>query len=256
MRTLLHKIGNILLASLSLKLRHRLAEVAPELPYDFSELEKSVLHQVHPFTMTSPERIAVLVEAVRHVINSDIPGDFVECGVWKGGSSMAVALAAQSCATASRDLWLYDTYEGMSAPTEDDLSHDGESAGHQLQTQDIHNPKSVWCYSPISEVQNNLRSTGYPEDRLHFIKGKVEDTIPAQAPEKIALLRLDTDWYESTRHELVHLYPRLASGGVLIVDDYGYWKGSRKAVDEYFGQNSPRPLLVRIDATARIAIKL
>lgn len=255
MRTLLHKIGNKLLAPLSLELRHRQTEAVPELPYDFSELEKSVLQQVRPHTMTSPERVAVLVEAVRHVIQAGIPGDFVECGVWKGGSSMAVALAAQSCAADSRDLWLYDTYEGMSAPTDDDVSHDGESAGHQLQTQDIRNPKSVWCYSPLTEVQNNLQSTGYPGDRLHFIKGKVEDTIPGQAPQKIALLRLDTDWYESTRHELVHLYPRLSPGGVLIVDDYGYWKGSRKAVDEYFEQNGPRPLLVRIDATARIAIK-
>jgi hypothetical protein len=86
--------------------------------------------------------------------------------------------------------------------------------------------------------------------------GKVEDTIPADIPEKIALLRLDTDWYESTKHELIHLFPRLQKGGVLIIDDYGFWKGARKAVDEYFAENNIQILLNRIDDTGRMAIKL
>ncbi len=205
--------------------------------------------------MTSPERVAVLVEATRHLVSCGIKGDFVECGVWKGGSAMAAAMALLSCGDTRRDFWLYDTYEGMSKPTDADVSYDGEVAEQQLQQQDIHNPRSVWCYSPLEEVRNNLASIQYPTQQIHFIKGKVEDTLPEQMPERIALLRLDTDWYESTKHELVHLYPRLISGGVLIVDDYGYWQGSRRAVDEYFEHHAPRPLLVRIDATARIAIK-
>ena len=95
-------------------------------------------------------------------------------------------------------------------------------------------------------------ATGYPAERLHFVEGKVEDTIPEQAPERIALLRLDTDWYESTRHELEHLYPRLSPGGVLIIDDYGHWEGARQAVDEYF---KGEVYLHRIDYTGRLAIK-
>ena len=255
MNHLLPRIANRLLKPLALEIHRKKTDEREAIPYDFSDLEKSILSQVSPFTMTSPERVAVLVESVRHVINQGIEGDFVECGVWKGGSAMAAALALKSCGTSSRHLWLYDTYEGMSPPTEADVSHDGESARAQMEVQDIHNPKSVWCYSPLEEVRSNLLSTGHPPELLHFVKGRVEDTIPAAMPEKIALLRLDTDWYESTRHELIHLYPRLVSGGVLIVDDYGYWKGSRQAVDEYFEQNAPRPLLVRIDSTARIAIK-
>jgi len=89
---------------------------------------------------------------------------------------------------------------------------------------------------------------------MHFIKGRVEETIPNAAPEQIALLRLDTDWYESTRHELIHLFPRLTHGGVLIIDDYGYWQGARKAVDEYIEENKLSILLARIDSTARMAV--
>jgi hypothetical protein len=98
-------------------------------------------------------------------------------------------------------------------------------------------------------------ATGYPAERVHLVRGPVEETLPAAAPERLALLRLDTDWYASTRHELEHLYPRLVDGGVLIVDDYGHWQGARQAVDEYFAGTAPPPLLHRIDYTARIGVK-
>ena len=98
-----------------------------------------------------------------------------------------------------------------------------------------------------------LAETAYP--RVEFVQGRVENTLPAAAPPEIAVLRLDTDWYESTRHELEHLYPRLVDGGVLIVDDYGYWQGARQAVDEYFGETGEAILLNRIDDTGRIAVK-
>jgi hypothetical protein len=98
-------------------------------------------------------------------------------------------------------------------------------------------------------------SAGYPEQRIHFVRGPVEKTLPQSAPDRLALLRLDTDWYESTRHELIHLYPSLSSGGVLIVDDYGEWDGCRRAVDEYFASEAPPVLLNRIDQVARIAVK-
>jgi len=114
----------------------------------------------------------------------------------------------------------------------------------------------VWAYSPLEEVKRNLRLTGYDESRITYIQGKVEDTIPVRASERIALLRLDTDWYESTYHELVHLYPRLSVGGVLIIDDYGHWQGARRAVDQYIEENRLKILLNRIDYTGRIAVKL
>src|SRR5262249_52452971 len=109
---------------------------------------------------------------------------------------------------------------------------------------------------PLEAVRRVMLGTGYDERKLVFVKGKVEDTVPGQAPAQIALLRLDTDWYESTRHELAHLFPRPAPGGVLIIDDYGHWQGARKAADEYFEAQRIAILLNRIDFSARIAVKL
>jgi len=104
-------------------------------------------------------------------------------------------------------------------------------------------------------VQANLGRTGYPAERIHYVKGKVEETIPATLPSRIALLRLDTDWYESTRHELQHLYPLLSTHGVLIIDDYGHWQGARQAVDEYFAASAEPVFLHRVDYTARLVVK-
>jgi len=141
----------------------------------------------------------------------------------------------------------------MSAPTEHDRSFDGRNAA-ELLAHDA--PQTgIWCYAGRPDVQANLQSTGYPAALIHYHEGKVEDTIPAALPGAIALLRLDTDWYESTRHELEHLYPLLSPGGPLIIDDYGHWEGARRAVDQYLAC-LPYPLyLHRIDYTGRIALK-
>ena len=172
---------------------------------------------------------------------------------------MAVANLLLAVGDAARELYLFDTFEGMSEPTAHDKSHDGVLADVLLAESDRSNKEeasSVWCHANLDSVKAALLSTGYPQEKVHFIKGKVEETIPGAAPEKIALLRLDTDWYESTLHELEHLFPRLVKGGVLIIDDYGHWEGAKKAVDEYINSNRLRILLGRIDYTGRIAVKL
>lgn len=234
----------------------RKRERAVRLPPDFDELTTRIFNTVNPYTMTSPERVAALVEAVRYVVANDIPGDFVECGVWRGGSSMAAALALKELGDVSRELWLYDTYEGMSAPTDEDVDIGGQSADMKFSQRQLTDDSSEWCRSPIDDVRQNLESTGYPPDKVHFIKGKVQDTIPGDMPSgPVAILRLDTDWYESTRHEMQHLYPRLVRNGVLILDDYGYWQGARKAVDEYFGTHEIRPLMGRVDFAGRLILK-
>lgn len=228
----------------------------PSLPPDFDESMKRVVAAVAAYTLTSPERVGALVNATRYVVANGIAGDVVECGVWRGGSAMAVALTLRELGDSSRRLYLYDTYEGMNAPTEHDVAYDGTSAAGTFAGQRLSDDSSEWCRSPIGEVETNLVSTGYPRDQLRFIKGKVEDTIPQHLPDgPIALLRLDTDWYESTRHELKHLYPRLVRGGVLMIDDYGHWAGARKAVDEYIAEQKLCLLLNRVDYTARIAVK-
>lgn len=218
---------------------------------DFME----IYHKVKTFTMTSPERMYSLYKAVEYVVQNNIPGDFVECGVWRGGCSMIMALTLLKKGDSSRKIYLYDTYEGMSEPTDADKAFSGEPAQDLLNNQDRLDVTSVWCYSAIDEVKANLVSTGYPLNKLEFVKGKVEDTIPATIPGQLAILRLDTDWFESTMHELQHLYPLLREKGVLIIDDYGHWEGARKAVDLYISQHKLNLLLNRIDYTGRIAIK-
>lgn len=209
-----------------------------------------LLAKCEPYTMTSKERMYALYNAATYVATNKIPGDVVETGVWRGGSSMMSALTLLANDDRERDLWLYDTYEGMTEPTEADRSWDGRSA------QDQYDAIPDWCAASLDDVRTNMLSTGYPEQKLHFIEGKVEDTIPqAGVPEQIALLRLDTDWYVSNKHELENLYPRLVSGGVLVIDDYGHWEGVRRSVDEYFAANEIKGLFTRIDYTGRMMIK-
>lgn len=205
--------------------------------------------------MTSPERVNSLINAVQYVVKNRIDGAFVECGVWKGGSSMAMALTLNRLGSEKRDLYLYDTFSGMSAPTDVDISIFGKAAHKKFSETSISDDVSDWCFSPLEEVKKNLYGTGYDKERFHFVKGKVEETIPKSIPREISLLRLDTDWYESTKHELIHLFPLLKPNGVLIIDDYGHWEGARKAVDEYISDNNIQILLNRIDATGRIAVK-
>jgi hypothetical protein len=226
------------------------------LPSDFEQEHRAVFEKVAPFTMTSPERIYSLVEAVKYLEKHGIAGDIVECGVWKGGSMMSVAWMLKSRNSTERRLYLYDTFEGMPPPSKHDKTFRGEDAKNLLEKNRNKEENLVWAYSTLEEVRHNMRSTGYPEEKIVYVAGKVEETIPATLPQKIALLRLDTDWYESTLHELIHLFPLLAEGGVLILDDYGHWQGARKAADEYFETHSTRILLNRIDETGRIAIKI
>ena len=214
-----------------------------------------IIASVRELTMTSPERILALCNAVEYVAANEIDGDFVECGVWRGGSMAAAAKTLIDAGETDRTLWMYDTYDGMSEPTEQDVDLCGHTARQLMNEQERSDATSVWCCSPLEQVKTAMRGTGYPIEQIKFVEGKVEDTLPQQAPDKIAFLRLDTDWYESTRCELEYLFPKLVPGGVLIVDDYGHWEGCRRAVDEYFQKNQISMLLNRIDYTGRIGIK-
>ena len=208
-------------------------------------------------SITSIPRMLALIDAVRYCVRREVPGDFAECGVWRGGSVLAMILTLQALG-AERDIHLYDTFEAMPEPSEVDVSPFDPPARETWQAAQG-SGRHAWpeYFDPETfheqGVRETLLATGYPEGRLHFVRGKVEETIPARAPGRLSLLRLDTDWYESTRHELEHLYPRLSRGGVLIVDDYGHWEGARRAVDEYFADDPV--LLGRVDYTARMAVK-
>src|SRR5665213_943463 len=215
---------------------------------------RAVLALCQPATMTSTDRLYALYEAVRYVVAAELPGAFVECGVWKGGSVMMMAATLLSLGIRDRDIYLFDTFAGMTPPTDKDIDFRGAKAAALL-ARSGKEDNLAWAYSPLDEVKSNLARTGYPVERFIFVAGDVLATLPAQAPASIALLRLDTDWYESTRHELEQLFPRLVRRGALIVDDYGYFRGARQAVDEYLARQKEKYLLGRIDYTGRVLIK-
>ena len=200
-----------------------------------SQEEVNLLKLCRPFTMTPPAVTLNAIRAAEYIARKSIPGAVVECGVWRGGVSMAMASRLKSLGQ-FRDFFLYDTFDGMSEPTEYDVAPSGQKAESMLKTLSKDEQNHIWAYAPIEKVRRNVESVSYPREKIHFIQGKVEDTIPGTIPNQIALLRLDTDWYESTKHELNHLYPLLVRGGILILDDYGFWAGARRAVDEYFNQ--------------------
>jgi hypothetical protein len=213
----------------------------------------ALIARVQPRTMTSPEKLYPLILAVRHIVAAQIEGDFVECGVWRGGSMQAIAWTLLAEGVKDRDLHLFDTFEGMPPPSEHDRrTKDSRTADELLQQHD--RTHRIWAYAGLEDVREGMAETAYPQERVHYVQGMVEDTVPAQAPDRIALLRLDTDWYSSTRHELEQLYPRLAPGGVLILDDYGAWDGARRATEEYLDSIDDHLLLLPI-ADGRLAIK-
>jgi O-methyltransferase len=225
----------------------------PAFPLDFEQADIELYRRVDDYTMTTPPRIYALARAVEYVAAREIPGAIVECGVWRGGSMMAAALTLLRLGVIDRDLYLFDTFMGMTPPSDEDVRGSGERAADLLAAE---GPESdIWAIASLEDVRDAVLGVGYPVERIHFVKGPVEETLPARAPDEIALLRLDTDWYASTKHELVHLYPRLARGGVLILDDYGYWQGARRAVDEYLSERNVPLLLNRIDNTGRLALK-
>jgi len=238
-----------LLAKRGLKLIPNASGVATDMDPAFRPLFETS----KAYTMTSPNSMYALFEAVKYVHEAQIPGDIVECGVWKGGSAMIAAKTLSSLGSTSRKLYLYDTFEGMPEPGDEDVKIRTGIAGKE--TWKEKQETGGWARAGLVEVQKNMSTTAYPQENIVFVEGMVEDTIPDTIPEQISILRLDTDWFASTYHELTHLFPRLSSGGVLIIDDYGSWAGSKKATDQYFKENNIHMLLQRVD-TGRVGVKM
>ena len=225
-------------------------------PIEMAHFDRDVFDYVrnNRLSTSSEERLFATIMACQHVVQTAIEGDFVECGVWRGGNSIIAANVFKRMAP-ERAVWLFDTFAGMTAPTEVDINFRGESAEAKFR-QNQREDHNEWCYSPLEEVKGNFEKVGLLGTNLRFIQGDVSKTLATgnHLPEKISVLRLDTDWYESTKIELEVLFPRLSKGGILILDDYGHWGGSRKAVDEYFKTNV-RPFFQYIDHTARAGVK-
>lgn len=189
---------------------------------------------VSPYTMTSLERISELYNSLEYIRLNNIDGDLVECGVWKGGNILGIIEYLYYYQITNKKVWLFDTFKGMTPPENIDIDLTGNNAS------DIMHISIVKAYSPLEEVKSNLSFSNFPQEKIIFVQGDVSETLldKKNIPNKISLLRLDTDWYKSTKDELVYLYPKLVNKGVLIIDDYGHWKGSKQATDEYFSNHN------------------
>ena len=239
-------------------------------PIEMTDIHKKIIRESEKYSMTGRIRMSLLIKCIEHIHNKNIEGDIVECGVWKGGN-LICAQSYLNHLNLKKTIFGFDTFEGMTKPSKIDIQElqiktkDKNDLGSNLRKRlasetmsvtDKHSNegKNIWAYSSINDVRNIIKEK-VPNNNIKLIKGSVEQTLLLKdnIPEKISLLRLDTDFYKSTKIELEVLYPKLVKGGFLIIDDYGHWKGSRKAVDDYF--NSKAPFIHFVDETCRLIIK-
>lgn len=225
----------------------------------YSDMDQAffpILEDVRRYTMTTVERLYALWTAVQYLVEAEVQGDLVEAGVWRGGSVMLMALELLRSGAMPRPLWLYDTFAGLPRPdAEIDVDVLGNRGIDGWLPRNFSNDTSVWAYADEVDVRANIASTGYPEIMTHFIVGRVEETVAAQCPERLALLRIDTDWYASYAHLLDTLYDRIVPGGVLLLNDYGHMLGARRAVDEFRHKRGIHLPMLRVDYSCRLMIK-
>jgi len=235
---------------------------------EITDYEIELIEKCQSFTMTTDLRMWYLISAFHWVANKNVKGDFVECGVWEGGNLILLQNLLEKNNVNDKKIFGFDTFDGMVEPT---LENDGLQAYNEFLYTKKNNLK--WCCASLDKVKNNfIENTGFLKkdksnmqvfkenvvhrvNNLNLIKGKVEDTLLDQAniPTDISILRLDTDFYESTKIELEILYKNLSYNGILIIDDYGTWKGSKKAVDEFFFNKNIK--FFYIDEGCRFLIK-
>jgi hypothetical protein len=218
---------------------------------EVNKYEKKLINKCLQYSMTNFERMWSLIQSFHHVRQESLVGDFVECGVWKGGNIILLKKLIEKF-NLKKNIYGFDTFEGMVEPSFYDVNYNNKSAKRMF---DEHKKKEIgFAMCSIDDVKRNIKKST-KTDNIFLIKGKVENTLmnKKKLPKKISILRLDTDFYESTKIELEILFPRLVKGGVLIVDDYGFWKGAKKAVDEYFCDY--RQFMHYVDHSCRLLIK-
>ena len=236
------------------RLGYRVIGVDP-IPFGYSTLEAAEINLCKRYSMTSRLQLAFLVDAMSYIESNSIPGDVVECGVWKGGSALMMAIKLEQ-SKSQKTLWLYDTFDGMTSPGTYDRKIGGTMTAQQmLDSSSKSNAENVWAYASLQEVKNNIfNNTSFPQSRVKFIVGDVAQTLLVDKPTKIALLRLDTDWYESTLTELQNLFELVSFGGVVVIDDYGHWEGSKRATDDFLQASGLKPLMFTI-GPSRVFLK-
>ena len=258
MNKLIKKTIKSVFQALGFELRRSSAD-GQAAPIELTSAEKKIIDYVvdNQLTMVSYERLWGTLMACKYAVEREIEGDFVECGVWRGGNAILAAEMFKLYGV-DKKVWLFDTFKGMTIPTSVDVqASNGEAAisTYLVNEQATHND---WCYASLSDVKNNFEKKGLLSEKIVFVEGDVCETLGNKnnIPNKISILRLDTDWYESTKKELEVLYPKITVGGCLIIDDYGHWSGSKVATDEYFKTQNNRPFLQYTDTAGRMAVKV
>ena len=232
-------------------------EIASHRELGIPPRDARIIQAVTPYTLTNPKRLMALLDSVTYIVDAGLEGAVVECGVWKGGSMMCAAMALHELQDENRDFYLFDTFEFDVTYAPDSADGQRAATAFARASKVSEGERRETILRNKKGVEGRLHRTGYPASNVHLVASKVEDTLPQRAPGRISLLRLDTDLYQPTLHQLTCLFPRLEQGGVLIIDDYDgpTWPGVRKAVDEYLESNNVRLLLHRVDSGSRMAVK-
>lgn len=201
-----------------------------------------IIAAVRPYTGTPDAALECTIARALDAIDSGVPGSLVECGTWLGGSSFAMLLAQRMAyGKILRPVWMYDSFQGMSPPTAEDGRH---AAGWWEAARDIPKDKAdmEYCVAPLNLVHEAAEALGL-EEWTTIRPGWLADTLPVDPPERIAVLRVDCDWYEPVKAVFDHLLPRVAEGGSVIVDDYYAWEGAALATHEWLAAHrAPWPL--------------
>lgn len=194
------------------------------------------VHKIMPYSLVGTGGLEVTDWAARHVIDQGVPGDMIELGVARGGCAALLGMQIAQPAVTGRTLWLFDSYEGLPEPGENDYVEEGDATGDHVRPLPAGS-----CYGALEEVRwLVLDKCGVPEDRVEFVKGWFENTVPETKDriEKVSVLRMDGDWYDSTMISLEAFYDKVSPGGIVIIDDYESCIGSKRAVDEFIATRS------------------
>ena len=218
-----------------------LAKVLRDMPVrDWARLKRlNLFRKTYPYTMVGYARLSNAYELAQRVEQAGMQGAFVECGVWRGGCIATIAWVAKQ-ANSNRSIWLFDSFEGLPEPTELDGPRAQEYVGRYA--------------APVKDAERILFSRlKINPNNVHIVKGWFQDTLPAFKDEigPIAILRLDGDWYESTRCCLENLYDQIVPSGYVILDDYGCWQGCKIATDEFLQHFNINVALTEIDRKGR-----
>lgn len=202
---------------------------------ELSDKQRHLINITNPISMTPQIRRYNLIQALEYIAHYKLEGDLVECGVWKGGNLVIYKKFIEE-KNIKKNIYAFDTFEGMSGQDHNDYIINGGIKAQTILDKDIKKITNDWGVCSLEEVKFNISQRTKNLNNIFFIKGKVEDTLldAMNLPKKISILRLDTDFYQSTKIELEILYKKVCKGGVIIIDDYGHWAGSKKAVDEFF----------------------